>query len=207
MRYLPDPLLRLDVETRAVHAAADRTWLHLVGDDEHAPSEHDYMRALVRVYGFEAPLEAALAYTPQFELLVDMVGRYRSGLIAQDLLILGLSPAQVSAIPQCMIAPFSGVAEALGWLYVHERATLCHDRARRELVARVPKLAKATSYLAASAGAAMIRFEELGRQIACFARTPAVERRILLAAHDAFRALLAWLDASESRAAAPRTRP
>lgn len=205
MRYLPDPLLRLDLETRAVHAAADRTWLRLVGDEQ-GPSEHDYMHALVRIYGFEAPVEAALAYTPQFETLVDMVGRYRSGLIAQDLLTLGLSPAQVSDIPQCMIAPFAGVAEALGWLYVHERATLCHERARHALVARAPKLAKATSYLAASTGAAMIRFEDLGRQIARYARTAALEHRIVSAAHEAFRALLAWHDAAEQRAAARNRR-
>src|SRR5687768_7558155 len=130
MRYLSDALLRLDLETRSVQSAAERTWVRVISDEP--ASEHDYTRALVRIYGFEAPLEAALAYTPNFEALVDMVGRYRSGLIAQDLLTLGLTPAQVAAIPQCMIAPFAGVTEALGWLYVHERATLCHERVRRQ---------------------------------------------------------------------------
>lgn len=201
MRYLPDALLRLNLETRAVHAAADRIWLRLVSDEPEV-TEHDYIKALVRVYGFEAPLEAALAYTPQFQMLVDMVGRYRSGLIAQDLLTLGLSPAQVAAIPQCMIAPFAGVGEALGWLYVHERATLCHDRVRRHLVSRQPSLAKATSYLQAYAGAVTVRFDDLGRMIGQYARTPPIEHRIVSAAHDALRTWLAWLDAGEQRAAA-----
>lgn len=201
MRYLPNALLRLNLETRAVHAAADRVWLRLVSDEPEV-TEQDYARALVRVYGFEAPLEAALAYTPQFQTLVDMVGRYRSGLIARDLLTLGLTPAQVAAIPQCMIAPFSGVGEALGWLYVHQRATLCHDRVRRHLVSRLPTLAKATSYLQAYAGAVTVRFDDLGRIIDQYARSPAIEHRIVSAAHDALRAWLSWLDTGEQPAAA-----
>jgi heme oxygenase len=198
MRQLGNILVRLNLETRAVHAAADRTWLRLIAGDR-IPTEQDYARALVRVYGFDAPLEAAVAYTPHFETLVDMVGRYRSGLIAQDLLTLGLTPAQVAALPQCMIEPFGGVIEALGWLYVHERATLCHDRVRRHLIARIPALATATSYLSAYTGAVGVRFDDLGRILDRYARTPELERRIMTGAHEGFRALLGWLDGEEAR--------
>lgn len=198
MRQLGNILVRLNLETRSVHAAADRTWLRLIAGDRTA-TEPDYARALVRVYGFDAPLEAALAYTPHFETLVDMVGRYRSGLIAQDLLTLGISPAQMATLPQCMIEPFGGVIEALGWLYVHERATLCHDRVRRHLIASMPTLANATSYLSAYAGSVGVRFDDLGRLLDRYARTPELERRVVAGAHDAFRALLGWLDGEEAR--------
>src|SRR4051812_2071384 len=188
MRPPSSSLVRLNLETQMHHAAADRAWTELVAGDR-IPTEHDYMHCLVRTYGFEAPLEAALAYTPHFESLVDMTGRYRSGQIAQDLLELGLEASQVSDVPQCMLAPFSSIAEALGWLYVHERATLCHEAVRRELVQRAPKLARATSYLGAYKGIVNMRIEDLGRVIEQYTRTPLIEDRIVAAAQAGFRAL------------------
>jgi heme oxygenase len=190
-------LVRLDLETRDEHAVADEPWLSLC-EDARTPCEQDYMRVLVRTYGFEAPLEAALAYTPHFEALVDMTGRYRSGLIAQDLLVLGLGAGQVASVAQCMIAPFASVAEALGWLYVHERATLCHERVRATLLARAPGLKAATAYLTASAGTATRRFEDLGAAIARIARTSLIEDRVVSGARAAFRTQRGWTGAPQA---------
>lgn len=191
MRQLGSVLVRLNLETRGYHAVADHAWLALVTG--RPPARHDYMQALVRTYGFDAPLEAALRYTSEFDRQVDMTGRYRSGLIARDLLTLGLGPAQVSTIPQQMLAPFGSVAEALGWLYVHERATLVHERVRLELCRKARDLDHATSYLSAYTGVVGARFADLGQQLDRLARTPEVADIVVGAARDAFRHALAWL--------------
>src|SRR5690348_7828038 len=111
-------LTRLDMETRSYHADADGVWLDVLAG---TVTVERYRELLARVYGFEAPLEAALAYTPHLPTLIDLRRRMRSGLLAQDLLALGMKPAQLAMVQQCMIAPFRGAAEALGWLYVHAR--------------------------------------------------------------------------------------
>ncbi len=191
MRQIGSLLVRLNLETRSFHAAADNFWLGLVMGG--SCSRRDYMQCLVRAYGFDSPLEAALRYTRGFDQLVDMTGRYRSGLLAQDLLSLGLGPAQVATIPQQMITPFAHVAEALGWLYVHERATLAHDTVRRELCRQIPELEGSCAYLAAYEGVVGARIDDLGRQLDQLAHAKAVADRVVEAAHDAFRHALAWM--------------
>jgi heme oxygenase len=100
------------------------------------------------MYGFEAPLEGACAYTPQLSRVIEARQLRRSGLIAQDLLALGMAPVTVAAIPQCFaITPFKAVPEALGWLYVVERSRLHHDQVRRHLQGRMRDVARACTYL------------------------------------------------------------
>lgn len=198
MRQIASLLVRLNLETRAFHAEADRLWLELVSD-RRVPTRRAYMHALVRAYGFDAPLEAAIRYTPHVNTLVDMCGRYRSGLIAQDLLQLGLGAAQVASIPQLMIAPFSSLAEALGWLYVHERATLTHDAVRQVLLARDPSLANACAYLGAYDGVVGARIEAFGQRVDQLVRTRAVADRVVTAAQEGFRRALQWIHAEAGR--------
>ena len=112
--------MRLDLETRPHHAAADAAWRELLVDDV---SEADYAAQLARVYGFEGPLEAAFAYTPGLVRVIDVRRRQRAGLIAQDLLALDVEPAQIANLPGLALAPFATIPEALGWMYVVERAT------------------------------------------------------------------------------------
>src|SRR5262245_12396130 len=96
-------LHRLDSETRTHHGDVDTYWLELLA--EGVTLDH-YKSQLARVYGFEAPLESALAYTPHL-VIPDRRDRARSGLIAQDLLALGVRPSNVTALPQCdQIEPF-----------------------------------------------------------------------------------------------------
>src|SRR5574338_1033973 len=153
-------LLRLNLETRGFHALADEGSLALLRDDA---TRLDYARWLAAVYGFEAPLEAALAYTPNLKLLIDLRSRSRAGLVVQDLLALGLRAGEITDLPQCLpMAPFRSPIEALGWLYVVERSTLLHDAIRRHITSRLPELAIATSYLSSYAGNAGARWAELG---------------------------------------------
>ena len=182
-------LTRLDIETRSYHADADGVWLDVVAG---AVSPDRYRALLVRIYGFEAPLEAALAYTPHVPTLIDLRRRARSGLLAQDLLALGMKPAQLSRLPQCMIAPFRGPAEALGWLYVHARGSHVHRSVRMQLLARMPALENASAYLGA-AGGIDASWEELGRVLDTVAHTPLVAHQIVISGHDAFRCARDWL--------------
>ena len=194
MRQVANALVHLNVETCAHHSLVDRFWL------EPITTQTDYMHRLVLAYGFEAPLEAAIAYTPSLSEVVDLAPRFRAGLIAQDLMTLGLEPTQVSAIPQKMVAPFATAAEAMGWLYVHQRATLTHDAVRRQLLQRLPRLAPATSYLGAYSGIAGVHWDDFGIALdRCAAARDDAAAEIISAAHDSFRAAMEWF-ASPRRA-------
>src|SRR5436305_14446530 len=114
----------IEAATREHHACADAPWHALTRGH---PSEREYRDHLVLVYGFEAPLEAALAMTPRVSLVIDLRERARASWIVQDLLSLGLRPAKLARMPHCHgIVPFRDVPEALGWLYVVERSTRHH---------------------------------------------------------------------------------
>jgi heme oxygenase len=187
VRQLSKTLVRLNIETRAFHADADGPWLELVGGDRYG-----YVQHLTTCYGFDASLEAALAYTEHLSSFVDLHARFRAGYIAEDLLTLGMRPAAIADLPHAMIAPFASVGEALGWLYVHQRSTLFHDSVCSQLVQRRPELAVATSYLRRNAGRIGILWEDLGRAIDQVARTSHIEDRIVTAAIDASRAAMHW---------------
>lgn len=185
-------LVQLELETRPYHADLDTVWADLL-----APglTVARYKAHLSRVYGFEAPLEAALAYTPHLSSLIELRSRFRSGLIVEDLLALGAKPGVLAQAPQCMIAPFRGAAEALGWMYVLQRFTLRHDVTRGQLVSQLPEAAEATAYLAAYGASVGARWNDLGRTLDQVARTPQIEHQVLSSAHDAFRRALDWYDA------------
>jgi heme oxygenase len=193
VRQLSKTLVRLNLETRAFHADADGPWLELVADANRVA----YIDHLARCYGLDASLEAALAYTPHLASFIDLHRRFRAGYIAEDLLNLGVRPGVVSAVRQAMIAPFANVAEALGWLYVHERSTLVHDSVRSALLERLPELAFATSYLRRNAGHVGVLWEELGEAIDQVARTTAIEDCIVTAAIDASRTAVHWYRRSD----------
>jgi heme oxygenase len=189
MLHVSGPLVRLNLETRPHHAAADEGWVALMRG---GIRRQDYVRQLVTTYGFEAPLEAALAYTPHLKLVIDLRARSRAGLLAQDLLELGIDAAELAMLPQCTpIAPFSAPIEALGWMYVIERATLLHDWLRRHVRAN-PEIAAASSYVSAYGGETAARWSELGHVLDRVARTERLVDELVAAAHAGFRCLVEW---------------
>lgn len=189
MNVASTALVRLNLETRVHHPDADAGWRSLVV----APSKHAYIRQLVSTYGFEAPLEAALAYTPGLRDVVDLRARSRAGLIAQDLMTLGLTPAEVARLPYCFpIAPFSTAVEALGWMYVAERATLVHTEVRVHLGSRVPEVTGALSYVDAYRDGVGERWNEFGRVLDRVAPADRDHHRLVAATHCGFRCLLDW---------------
>lgn len=191
MRQLAKTLLRLNVETRSFHAGADEPWLDLIAMRD-TVTRFDYVQHLVQRYGFDAPLEAAIAYTPLVDSFVDTHSRFRAGAIAKDLLVLGVTPGEVANLRQCLIAPFNSVAEALGWLYVHQRSTLLHAQVLGELSRRIPEIEPATSYLRGNAGHIGNTWDDFGQALDHVARTPATEQAIITAAKDAFRTAIDW---------------
>lgn len=182
-------LLRLDTETRALHPDADWPWLQLMSLDA---SRTRYIDHLVAIYGFEAPVEAALVLTPYLVEVVEQRTRWRSGLIVEDLLALGLSPSKIARLPQCpIIAPFRDPAEAFGWLYVVERSTLVYDTVRLYMEPRLPSV-HAWSYLSAYKGVASARWQALGRALDAYAITEAALELIVVSARAAFAVQREW---------------
>jgi heme oxygenase len=194
MQRLSRTVIQLNMATRSHHVEADAPWLDLMVP---TTGKHRYLNHLLKVYGFEAPLEAALRYTPGVGALVDLRARMRSGLIAQDLIRLGVSASRLADLPQRFVT-FAGPAEALGWMYVIERATLLHGSIRRYLIQHIPGAEEATSYLAAYDGEAGQRWRELGSAFDAISPSPVVTRQIISAAHAGFHALCEWFRATDA---------
>ncbi len=150
-----------------------------------------YKSQLTCTYGFEAPIESALAYTPNL-LVPDRRERTRSGLIAQDLLALGVPPAAVTALPQCDVQQFKDPVEALGWKYVVERPTQLHSAIKRNLLGRMSEAANACSYLSACEGVAAARWRQLGMLLDEVANKHNAGDKIVEAARTAFACMAAW---------------
>lgn len=182
-------LNRLDVATRDFHAGIDARWLDLLGS---GITREQYRSQLMRTYGFEAPIESALAYTPNL-VVPDKRERSRSGLIAQDLLALGVSPVRVTELVHCNdIMSFRDPAEALGWKYVVERPTQLHGAIKRNVLAHFPDVEHACAYLSSCDGVAAMRWQQLGTLLDMVAERHRASERIVEAACMAFSCMTAW---------------
>lgn len=187
MQSVSGLLTKLNLATRHLHAEVDDPWLALLRPDVTA---EDYRSQLVSSYGVIAPFESACKYTPGVAPLLDYRQLLRAGLIARDLIALGMTPSKVSMIPTCpAITIFRDSSEALGWLYVVERSTLLQEGVRRHLVQRLP-VANACGYLSAYEGHVGDQWSALGRLLDHFG---AAEHDILSAAEAAFRHTREWL--------------
>lgn len=189
---------RLNEETQVHHAEADADLDVLF---RHDASASHYMLYLMRLYGFEAPLESALLTTPALDLMVNLRERSRASFIAQDLLALGLRPALVAELPMCLTIPsFRGAAEALGWMYVVERSTLAHSVIRHHLLTTIPsEMKRASSYLQSYSGVVGTRWRKFGVTLDNVARHPAIADRIIASANEAFRCQRRWLQQDQGQ--------
>lgn len=185
-------LNRLNIETRAFHGDADAD-VDMYLFNGHV-SVDDYRTYLQRVYGFVAPLEAALAVAPGLDEVLDVRVRAKSGLIAADLMALGLSLDDIHALPQCTNVPaFRGPAAALGWLYVVERPLLSAAVIRGHLATYLPnEMVSASAYFLCYQGQVGSMWRELGETMDRVAATPGIEERIVTGALEAFRMLSRW---------------
>jgi heme oxygenase len=182
--------LRLSLATREAHADVDERWLELLRPNV---AVGDYLGQLVRVYGLVAPFESACRYTPGIEAHLDVRQSSRAGLVAKDLLSLGLTPSQVSSIPSCpAITTFRSVAEAFGWLYVVERSTLLQDGIRRHLLNHLPQVHHAVSYLTTYDGRVADHWQTFGASLDQVGATEELAQQVLAATHEGFAAARSW---------------
>jgi heme oxygenase len=182
-------LARLEHATRPRHGVADQPRLALVTPSVTVDA---YRGFLMRIYGFEAPVESAIAMTPGLDALLDLRTRTSMRLLRSDLLAIGVAdPAQ---LPRCTsVFPFNSAANALGWVYVVERNAMLHGILLRHFEQRLPgPLRKAGAYLAGNERAVGSRMRELGHALDGVARTHEVVDRIVVAAQAAFRCQQHW---------------
>jgi heme oxygenase len=187
---LPSLLLRLNVATAAHHAALDAPWLEL---QQPTVTAGEYLHHLVRTYGLIAPFEGACRYTRGLDAYVDPSRLGRAGLIAQDLLALGLTPAQVASIEQCpAISTYRSPSEAIGWLYVLERSRPLHQGIKHALVCHVTGVGGAMTYLSSDSGHVGHHWATLGRIVEHAGATPEAAEDLVSAAREASEVCLQW---------------
>lgn len=195
--HLPSQMLTgLHMETRALHPGADAPWVELMSIEA---TRERYVSTLLAMYGFEAPIESAVALTPGMNSVIQLRQRARTGFIVQDLLALGFTPSRIARLPQCgRVVAFRDSPEALGWLYVVERSTLLHNTVRHHLEARLPNV-NAWSYLSAYDGVASLRWHELGQALDFVATTTETGGdQIVANARQAFTTLHEWIANEET---------
>lgn len=190
MKY-PEPsadvLMTLFIETRELRAHVEDAFHGLLGG---RLTLARYRDALGRIYGFEAPLEAAFAYTPGLSVILDPPRR--SGLIVRDLLALEMRPGEIANLPQCGIAPFASPAIALGWMYVYERFRLQHPIVSARLLELVPDARGAIEYFCTDEVEAGRRWDQFASALERHPRSQAERSAIVEAALDAFGTAASW---------------
>jgi heme oxygenase len=178
---------RLDAELRSTNKISDIRWWTLSA----TASLDAYRNHLIDVYGFEAAVEAAVAYTPGLPVLLDRKPATRSGYVATDLLSLGMSPVEIANLPQYAIAPFGRPAAALGWLYVVERSTRTFPEWHDRLAMQMP-MCEAFNYLASHRRDAHIHWERLGDTLDRIVTSDEMAGAVIEAAIEAVRGERAW---------------
>lgn len=186
-------LQHLEYATRAHHVAADADRLALLGS---TTTRERYLDYLKRTYTFEAPIEARWQETPGLSKVIDVDRRVRTPFLASDLQILGVMPQRLAAT-----TAFTGVYEALGWMYVVERGRRMNGMLYRHLHLRLPQETTiAANYLLASSPIGT-RWQQLGVALDELAKDPEIVQMITSAAHRGFRAVRCGTPARGVRAA------
>jgi heme oxygenase len=173
-------LAQLDFATRAHHVHADAGRMALLSGSVTRERYEDY---LVRMFAFEAPVEARWRTTEGLSTIVEVPPRLRAGFLLSDLGALAIRPE----IPPA--APFVGVEQALGWMYVVERGRRMHSLLGRHLARRLPQvMAIASNYLGAASPCGL-RWQQFGVALDRFATHHVIVDQIINAAHRGFRLL------------------
>lgn len=181
-------LARLKRETQPQRASADEGRLEPLRTTATADG---YTAYLARVYGFEAPIEAAFLATRGLAEVMDLRWRTQIRLLRSDLAALGTVDA--STLPARPVPRFASVTEALGWMYVVEQGAVLHGQLHRHFARWLPaQLATAGSYLIGGARAVGLRLNELGAALDAHATRPDIADRIVDAARAAFRRQGMW---------------
>jgi heme oxygenase len=179
-------MIRLALETKSHHAAADADRLALLED----ATPERYRTFLKSVYCFETRYESALVRAPDVDPRL-IRARSKAHHLRDDLYALGVHEDDLAAM-QPVIPPFRSEAEALGWVYVVERNTLLHGLLRRALWRAMPTtIDRAGSYLGAYGNAPGSHYRDLGADLDGAARR-AIPSQMIEAANAAFACQRLW---------------
>ncbi len=189
-------IARLEQATRERHEIADGDRLALLTGDV---TLGRYCAFLLRVFGFEVEVDAALHLTRGLVDVIDLRSRTDVRRLKADLGAIDVP--NLATVPRCRyVRPFEDPIEALGWLYVVERNMRHHGALRRHLEASgLEQLAVAGTYLASSERAVATRMRELGDCVEVVARRPQDIDRMIVAAHAAFRCQHQWFSEPSPR--------
>ena len=115
-------LAQLKHQTADAHAALEGR----LNVFEQVRTHDDYRRLLARFFTLHEPIEARLAAAADWPALgFDFSARRKAALLRDDLRALGVSEADLAALPRARDLPAAaGLAEAVGCLYVLEGSTL-----------------------------------------------------------------------------------
>jgi heme oxygenase len=189
-------LSRLQRETRLCHADADADRMAVMTA---SITPTAYRSFLVRIYGFEAPSDEALARIPGLGAYIELAAYTQCALLEVDLMALGIQDP--AAYPRCELSQIATTAVALGWLYVLERNALVHGVVARYLHHRMPgPMSLAGSYLDEPRA---LRWRELGLALDRFAGNDDVRiDEIVYGARFAFRSQRSWYQTGGQQRAA-----
>jgi heme oxygenase len=175
----------LHTATAVFHAVADADLIQA------CRSVTGYRDYLVRSYGFEVGVEAALAATPGVSDQIDLAARSRIAALRSDLETLGFEPPEVDEIPRwTQRSHFDEPVEALGWMFVLDRRTVAPGIAARELGRDRPMIGKAMAYFTKLV--ARPTWSQLVSALEHVEADPRASIRLLDAASEGFRVRRAW---------------
>jgi len=200
-------LARLALETARSHAFIDEA---LLGPLEF-PSTAGYRRFLCMLYGFQAPLENALATTPGMDAHAYFLEtRWKAARIATDLMSLGLTRHEHCLLARRQSIPaFASVAHAFGFMYATERLMVPVDALRVRLEIEMPVVTTlAHNFIYSYANRADAQWRQYGTHLDRVARQGDIEV-IVSSARAGIDSLTAWLSQQmpATRAATNDERP
>lgn len=185
-RSTPSPLLlALRAGTRDCHTALEnRLPFFREGFDV-----VEYRRLLTAYYGFHAPLELTLAGYQGLE-------RAKAPALVRDLLALGLSAADIEALPLCQALPaVEDEARALGVMYVLEGSTLGGQVLKRAMAERLGLAPDCgLGFLDVYGEASGSYWRAFLERLAGASCTPAAQAATVQAAIDTFERFERWLE-------------
>ena len=153
-----------------------------------------YLRVLETFYGFYVPVENDVTRLAAEELPLGFPLRDRAALIERDLLTLGLSAAQVAALPRCSDRPeLTALEDVAGCLYVLEGACL-GGQILTPLLQRRLRLApgSGTAFFAGDEDQTLPRWSIVVAWLDGLPRTGASPAKIVSAATGTFDAFARW---------------
>lgn len=188
-------LQRLKANTREEHDLIEETRIMRALFADGFGREH-YRMVLTALFGFYAPLEAALKRMPPAG--IALAPRLKLDKLARDLTDLGCTGKNLKKLPQCRRLPeMPDPVGALGVLYVMEGAGMGGAVILKHLTGVLDgRTLRATRFYEGYGRQTAARWRSLQDAIIeATGRDPAAERRMTASAIATFRSMRLWLDA------------